>query len=145
MFSPTTSGQLFIRRTIPKCPSPSKRSRIGCSALAMRSGGRYREVFPIINNHSDVDRLAERAEPVDTAMLVLRRFSESTMGIVSQWIADHRRAPTSLAGLNRFVTVISFDLMTAKLWRRVINSYYVVLWIHRRHYRLCFEGDLIIS
>ena len=69
-----------------------------------------------------------------------------TMRILSQWIPGRRAGIVSISQTLTYTShIISSNFMTAKLWRRVINSYYVVLWIAWRTLQVVFRGQLIIS
>src|ERR1700733_334506 len=67
------------------------------------------------------------------------------MSIVPQRIPDRRGVGGALAELHRTAAIFAQIFIVAKLGRRLINSYYVVLWIRRGYYRLCYGGESTIS
>ena len=103
----------------------------------MRSGIRLRpglpnlEVVPIIHTDSAVDRRHGSDQPVDESIEVYATFAEANVVVVPQWIPSSFDESRSLAELHLAVIKFTSKFIIAKLGRRLINSYYVVLWIRR--------------
>jgi len=85
------------------------------------------ELVPIIHTDSAVDRRYGSDQLVDKAIDVDERRSDPKMLVVPQWIPERREIGVALVWLNRSATALTLKFIMAKLGRRLINSYYVVL------------------